>query len=64
MATTSLELKIVDPNSIRRPLDEKCYNLDNAEEEFIMRQTGIQDPQEVKKHVIAVQAEAYEVRVR
>ncbi|THG92562.1 hypothetical protein EW026_g8378 [Hermanssonia centrifuga] len=61
MATTSLELKIVDPNSIRRPLDEKCYNLDNAEEEFIMRQTGIQDPQEVKKHVIAVQAEAYEI---
>ncbi|THH01510.1 hypothetical protein EW026_g1203 [Hermanssonia centrifuga] len=46
---------------LNRPLDESLYSLDKIEEEFIMQQTGIPDPQEAKKHIIAVQAEAYEI---
>ena len=43
------------------PLDENLYQLDEAGKAFMKTQTGIEDEEELKKHILAVQAEAYEV---
>lgn len=43
------------------PLDESLYKLDEEGFAFMKTQTGIDDEQELKKHILAVQAEAYEV---
>ncbi|KAI0358975.1 hypothetical protein OH77DRAFT_1518243 [Trametes cingulata] len=52
-------------NSIIRgralPLDERLYTIDDEAIEFMKAQTRIQDPDELKKHILAVQGEAYEV---
>ena len=40
------------------PLDERLYRLDRA---FFKQQTGIKDNDELKTHLLSVQAEAYEV---
>ena len=44
------------------PLDETLYNIDDQAVEFMRAQTGIQDAEELKRHILAVQAEAYTVR--
>ncbi|TFY82954.1 hypothetical protein EWM64_g1069 [Hericium alpestre] len=41
------------------PLDESLYNLNEEEVAFYKQQTGIQDDEELKRHIIAVQTEAY-----
>ncbi|KAI0639003.1 hypothetical protein C8Q77DRAFT_23265 [Trametes polyzona] len=46
---------------VPRPLDESLYSIDDTALEFMKEQTGIQDPDELKKHVMAVQAEAYAI---
>ncbi|KAI0374560.1 hypothetical protein BV20DRAFT_518721 [Pilatotrama ljubarskyi] len=43
------------------PMDESLYTIDDEALEFMKAQTGIQDPEELKKHILAVQAEAYQV---
>ncbi|KAI0322175.1 hypothetical protein OF83DRAFT_1167835 [Amylostereum chailletii] len=43
------------------PLDEKYYGLDETETAFFKQQTGISDDDELKKHIVRIQAEAYEV---
>ncbi|KAI0374558.1 hypothetical protein BV20DRAFT_987955 [Pilatotrama ljubarskyi] len=43
------------------PLDEELYSIDDEAFAFMKAQTGIQDPEELKKHVLAVQAEAYSI---
>ncbi|KDQ63332.1 hypothetical protein JAAARDRAFT_29353 [Jaapia argillacea MUCL 33604] len=43
------------------PLDSSLYSLDEAELAFFKAQTGIQDEEELKKHIIAVQEKAYKV---
>lgn len=43
------------------PLDESLYRLDNAELVFFKQQTGIDDSDELKAHLLSIQAEAYEV---
>ena len=43
-------------------LDDSLYRLDEEEIEFLSSQTGIQDPAEIKRHVVSVQREAYAVR--
>ena len=43
-------------------LDESLYALDEAETQFLTSQTGVTDPEELKKHVLNVQAEIYAVR--
>ncbi|TFK93027.1 hypothetical protein K466DRAFT_643031 [Polyporus arcularius HHB13444] len=43
------------------PLDEELYTIDDQALEFMKSQTGIQDPEEIKKHILAVQAEAYAI---
>ena len=43
------------------PLDDSLYRLDEEELTFMKTQSGIEDEEELKKHVLAVQAEAYKV---
>ncbi len=43
------------------PLDESLYKLDDEELAFVKAHSGIEDEEELKKHILAVQAEAYEV---
>ncbi|KAF8273973.1 hypothetical protein EI94DRAFT_1794631 [Lactarius quietus] len=43
------------------PLDEGLYRLDSAEITFFKEQTGIEDEDELKAHLLSIQAEAYEV---
>ena len=43
------------------PLDEGLYNLDDTEITFFKQQTGIDDSDELKAHLLSIQAEAYEV---
>ncbi len=45
------------------PLDPKLYSLDEQEAAFFKSATGIQDEEELKKHILDVQAKAYAVRV-
>jgi len=43
--------------------DERFLELRPEEETFFTAETGIQDPEELRKHVIKVHEEAYEVGV-
>ncbi|KAH9858784.1 hypothetical protein C2E23DRAFT_864612 [Lenzites betulinus] len=42
-------------------LDESLYSIDDEALDFMKAQTGIEDPEELKKHIMAVQAEAYAI---
>ncbi|KAJ7750474.1 hypothetical protein DFH07DRAFT_888089 [Mycena maculata] len=42
------------------PLDENLYKTSDADLAFVKAQSGIQDPDELKKHVLAVQKKAYD----
>jgi hypothetical protein len=42
-------------------LDERLYDLTDEERFFLKQQTGIQDDDELKAHILQVQAEAYKV---
>ncbi|KAI0651468.1 hypothetical protein C8Q79DRAFT_933431 [Trametes meyenii] len=56
---------VSDWNAVRptpAPLDESLYSIDEEAFEFMKAQTSIEDPEELKKHIMAVQAEAYAVR--
>ena len=44
-----------------RALDERFYDLTDEERAFLKQQTGIQDDEELKTHILQVQAEAYKV---
>jgi len=43
------------------PLNEKYYTLDEEEEAFFKAQTRIDDADELKRHIIAVQTKAFEI---
>ncbi|KAH9957867.1 hypothetical protein BJV74DRAFT_415164 [Russula compacta] len=43
------------------PLDERLYNPTHEELKFFKQQTGIQDDDEFKAHILELQAEAYKV---
>jgi hypothetical protein len=45
-------------------LDESLYNFTEEERTFFKQQTGIPNDDELKAHIIRVQAEAYEVCIR
>ncbi|KAF8896611.1 hypothetical protein BD779DRAFT_1727596 [Infundibulicybe gibba] len=45
----------------RPPLNPSLYSLDGDELAFFQEQTGIQDPAELKAHILNVQAKAYEI---
>lgn len=41
------------------PFDEQLYSLEGEELAFMKSQTGIEDEDELRKHIIAVTKEAY-----
>jgi hypothetical protein len=50
------------PSDASKPsLDPNLYFLTAKETEFYKAQTGIQDDEELKEHILAVQRDAYEV---
>lgn len=48
------------PRQQALPLDEGLYKLDSA---FFKQQTGIDDNDELKTHLLSIQAEAYKVTI-
>ncbi|KAI9067915.1 hypothetical protein FKP32DRAFT_207472 [Trametes sanguinea] len=44
-----------------RPLDPSFYSIDDEALEFMKTLTGITNPEELKRHIISVQAEAYAI---
>ena len=42
-------------------LDESLYHLEGPELDFYRRETGIEDKEQLKQHILAVQRKAYEV---
>ena len=48
--------------SVVLPLDEKYYTDRVVDTAFLKSQTGIQDDETLKQHILAVQAKAYAVR--
>ena len=42
-------------------LDPSVFQLSDTESEFLKQQTGISDDQELRKHILQVQAEAWKV---
>jgi hypothetical protein len=42
-------------------IDDKLYNPDDEEKHFLKSLTGIEDAEELRKHVLSVQREAFEV---
>ena len=46
------------------PLIDGIYALDDAEFAFFTAQTGITDPEALKKHIIDLQTKIYAVRCR
>ena len=47
----------------RMQLDESLYSLAPNELEFYKSTTGISDESELKRHIISIQAEAFQVRI-
>ncbi|KDN39420.1 hypothetical protein RSAG8_08826, partial [Rhizoctonia solani AG-8 WAC10335] len=45
----------------RTHLDESLYSLEPDELQFFQVNTGITDPAEIKQHIVAIQAEAFEI---
>ena len=48
-----------DPDVV--PLDDALYRIDDEALVFMQGQTGIQDTEELKRHILDVQAKAYSV---
>jgi len=53
-------MSLADPKK-RLPLDISLYSLQGDQLEFFRTTTGIQDEEELKQHILNVQAKAYEV---
>lgn len=47
--------------ALRLPLDDRFYSLDGDQLAFFRLHTGIEDEGELKKHILEVQAKAYNV---
>ncbi len=46
-----------------RPLDENLYALDESEIQLLKSRTGITDEEELRKHVLKVQADIFAVSI-
>lgn len=58
---STVEGSAQDARHTPRLLDEEYYSLDPEEASFFKTYTGIEDDQELKKHIIRVQTDAYAV---
>lgn len=50
-----------DRSSPKKPLDESLYALEAEELQFFKSWTGIDDDEALKRHILKIQKEAYEV---
>ena len=50
-----------DHQDFHQPLDERLYDLTDEESRFFKQQTGMQDDDELKAHILELQVEAYKV---
>jgi hypothetical protein len=57
----SMPQESAEPIPSYKALDERLYNLSDEERSFFKEQSGIQDDDELKAHIIQVQTEAYKV---
>ena len=57
-----LSTAFIKNGQLRPGLDEKFYQPEEKEVKFFKQQTGIQDDEALKRHIMEVQAEAYAVR--
>lgn len=48
--------------TVKHPIDESLYSITAEESTFFRRHTGITDEDELRKHILTVQAKAYDVR--
>lgn len=53
----------VEESTLRPKLDTSFYSLEDEELEFFRTLTGITDEEELKVHIVDVQAKAYQVSV-
>lgn len=71
LVQTSTNASLLHPNmSIRTvfsdsatipPVDDNLYNLSGAELDFFKSQTGIDDDEKLRRHILSAQKEAYKV---
>lgn len=47
--------------ALKRPIDKRLYSITDEESAFFKRHTEITDEEELKKHILTVQAKAYAV---
>ena len=63
--TTATELRVADATSqsshVPLPLEDRLYDLSDDELEFYRKETGMEDADAIKEHILRVQAEAYAV---
>lgn len=50
-----------DRNLKPPPLDDNLYIIGDVELAFLKEQTGLMDEDELKRHIISIQAKAYKV---
>ena len=60
--TSSGSTNVPPRDFIVMPLDPSLYKLEEDEATFFKQATGIPDDEELKQHILRVQADAYEVR--
>lgn len=51
----------ITPDTLKLPIDPSAYDLTGDELAFFKTQTGIQNEDELRDHILKVQAEAYAV---
>ena len=52
-----------DNSTEAKPLDPSLYHPESDEVAFLKKEIGVSSDEELKEHVLAIQAKAYEVRI-
>ncbi|CDO69705.1 hypothetical protein BN946_scf184851.g93 [Trametes cinnabarina] len=55
------EMQTTKDGRVIQPLDPSFYSIDDEALEFMKKLTGIEDPEELKQHIMSVQREAYTI---
>lgn len=59
----SNEAKLLDTYAVLRTLDPSLYRIAAEEARILKECTGIKDDEDLKQHILQVQAEAFAVRL-
>ena len=55
-----MDIQTIEVSNLRPPLDEGVYSLTSENATFFKSQTGIDDDETLKQHILAIQKKAYE----